>query len=117
MPEGNVRPLRGIGKSNPIFGRRWKTRWAATLQIAAAQTACTVVDVSVAGARLRTDQSGGRGDPVFLIVGNNSAISARIAWCLDGSVGLCFIEEQPWVLDLIPFAECYRPSCTPNHCS
>lgn len=115
MYQGNVRPLRGIAKSNLIFGRRWKTKWVATLQTAAVQTPCTIVDVSVAGAKLRVNHTGERGDSVCLHIGNNAAILARVAWRQVDSVGLCFVEDQPWVLDLIPRAESHRPSCTPNH--
>ena len=115
MPQYNVRQLRGIAKSNPIFGRRWKTKWAAKLQMAAEQMPCTVVDVSVAGARLRIDRAPEEGNAVSLFIGNKGTIPASVVWCHDGSVGLCFAEEQPWILGLIPAAESDRPSHTPYH--
>jgi hypothetical protein len=110
MHQGNVRPMRGVGKSNPIFGRRWKAHWAATLQTAAAQMSCVVIDVSVTGARVRTFQIPRDGDHVSLLIGTGEAISARVAWSSDDSAGLCFAEDQPWILRLIPFAESLRPS-------
>jgi hypothetical protein len=116
MPQGNVRPLRGITRNNPIFSRRWKTKWAATLQTVAAQWPCTVTDISVAGARLRFDRSpDDESAVVHLFIGNRRAISARVVWCRADSVGLCFVEEQPWILGLISPAESDRPSHTPNH--
>jgi PilZ domain len=110
MHQGNVRPLRGVEKSNPILGRRWKTHWAATLQTAAAQMSCIVVDVSVTGARVRTFQIPSDGDNVSLLIGTNDAISARVAWRSDDSAGLCFAEDQPRILRMIPFAESKPPS-------
>jgi hypothetical protein len=115
MPQDNVRLLRGITKSNPIFGRRWKTNWAAKLQTAAAHMPCTVLDVSVLGAKLRIERAPDEGNTVSLFIGNQGTISAHVVWCHDDSVGLCFAEEQPWILNLIPAAESDRPSHTPNH--
>jgi PilZ domain-containing protein len=115
MPQGNVRWLRGIATGNAMFGRRWKTKWAAKLRTAAAQLPCTVVDISVAGARLRIYDAPDEGNAVSLFIGNEGAISARVVWCHDNSVGLRFVEEQPWILDLIPYAESERPSHTPGH--
>jgi hypothetical protein len=110
MHQGNARPLRGVAKTNPIFGRRRKTHWAATLQTVAAQMSCIVIDVSVTGARVRAFQSPSDGDKVSLLIGTSDAISARVAWRSDDSVGLCFADDQPWILRLIPFAESPPPS-------
>jgi hypothetical protein len=110
MHQGHVRLLRGVAKGNLIFGRRWKTHWAATLQTAAAQMSCIVIDVSVTGARVRTFQMPSDGDHVSLLIGTGDAISARVAWRGDDSAGLCFAEDQPWILRLIPFAESQVPS-------
>ena len=114
MFRGNVRRLRGMAMSNAIFGRRWKTKWAAKLQTGIAQIPCTVVEVSVTGARLRMDSAPDEGSAVSLFIGNEGAILARAVWAHDDLVGLCFIDEQPWILDLIPYAEADRPSPTPN---
>jgi hypothetical protein len=103
-----------MATSNAIFGRRWKTKWAAKLQTGTAQIPCTVIDVSVAGARLRIDHAPDEGNAVSLSIGNEGVILARAVWGHDGSVGLCFVEEQPWILDLIAYAETDRPSGTPN---
>ncbi len=108
MPQGNVRQLRGIATSEPTRGRRWKTKWAARLHTAAAQMPCTVLDVSIAGAKLRIDHALDEGNAVSLFIGNKGAISARVVWRHDDSVGLCFVEEQPWIVGLIPHAESDR---------
>ena len=112
MHQGNIRPLRGVAKSNPILGRRWKTHWEATLQTVAAQMSCIVINVSVTGARVRTFQIPSDGDNVSLLIGTGDAISARVAWRSNDSVGLFFVQDQPWILGLIPFAESQPPSYT-----
>ena len=114
MPRGNVHQLRGMATSNAIFVRRWKTNWIAKPQTGNVQIPWTVIDVSVAGARLRIDHASDEGNAVSLFIRDKGAILARVVCGHEGSVGLCFVEEQPWILNLIPYAETDRPPGTPN---
>ena len=105
MHSGSVRQLRRPITSNVAPGQRWNTKWPAKLQTGAAQTPCTVVNVSVAGARLRVDHAPDKGSIVLLFIGNAEAIVARVVWRRDDMVGLCFAEDQPWILDVVPTAK------------
>jgi PilZ domain-containing protein len=105
MPSGSVRQLRRPITSNVAPGQRWKTKWPAKLRTGVAQTPCTVVNVSVAGARLRVDHAPDKGSIVLLFIGNADAIVARVVWCDSGLAGLRFVEDQPWILSVIPTAK------------
>ena len=110
MLRGTVRQLRRPIASDVVPGQRWKTKWPAKLQTGVAQTPCTVVNVSVAGARLRVDHALDEGSIVLLFIGHANAIIARVVWCHDDLVGLCFAEDQTWVLNVIPTAKIGQPS-------
>ena len=110
MPSGNVRQLRRPIASNVVPGQRWNTKWPAKLQTGLAQTPCTVVNVSVAGARLRVFHAPAEGSVVFLFIGNSRVIIARVVWRHDDLVGLRFAEGQPWILNVIPTAKLGQPS-------
>jgi hypothetical protein len=59
-----------------------------------------VMDVSSDGANLLVE-SPLRGDaPLWLIVENVGPIAAHVAWQEERRVGLCFLEEQDWVLQV-----------------
>ena len=105
MLRGNVRQLRRPIASNVVPGQRWQAKWPAKLQTAAEQMPCTVVNVSVAGARLRVDHAPDKGSNVLLFIGHADAITARVVWRHDDMVGLCFAEGQPWILDVVPTAQ------------
>ena len=59
-----------------------------------------VMDVSSDGANLIVESPLSGDAPLWLIVKNVGPIAAQIAWRDKGRVGLCFLEEQDWVLQV-----------------
>jgi hypothetical protein len=94
----NVRRLRRPVTANAA-GRRLRANWPAELKVGGGRAACTVVDVSEAGANLRISHVPEQA-LVWLLIENVPPISAAVAWRGDGRAGLVFVEEQRWVGDL-----------------
>jgi hypothetical protein len=59
--------------------------------------ACTVLDVSSAGACLRLDAPGPQTTALRLIVGTVAPISAVSTWRKGALLGVRFLHEQQWV--------------------
>ena len=57
-----------------------------------------VMDVSSDGANLLVESTLSEAAPLWLIVENVGPIAAHVAWRDESRVGLCFLEEQDWVL-------------------
>jgi len=71
------------------------------LQVGDGRTPCVVVDMSARGAGLSIDEAPGEGQIVVLVVRDQKPISARVVWQRRGATGLCFLEQQPWILGLV----------------
>jgi hypothetical protein len=97
----NIRPLRRPIGRHAAFERRWKTRREAEVRVADARTPCVVVDMSVNGAGLSIGEPPVEGSVVSLILSDRRPIEARVVWRRVGAVGLCFLQRQPWVVDLV----------------
>jgi hypothetical protein len=59
-----------------------------------------VMDVSSDGANLLVESPLSGDAPLWLIVENVGPIAAQVAWQEKSRVGLCFLEEQDWVLQV-----------------
>ena len=58
------------------------------------------MDVSSDGANLIVESPPSGDGRLWLIVENVGPIAAQMAWRGKGRVGLCFLEEQDWVLQV-----------------
>jgi hypothetical protein len=63
------------------------------------RAACTVLDISSAGACLRLEAPAPRTATLRLIIGNVPPIVATPAWRKSALLGVHFPCEQQWVLD------------------
>ena len=97
--ECNVRKLRR-SETSSSNGRRLRANWPAELRTNGEKTHCMVMDVSSDGANLIVESPLSGDAPLWLIVENVGPIAAQIAWRDKGRVGLCFLEEQEWVLQV-----------------
>lgn len=97
--ECNVRKLRRCG-TGPSTGRRVRANWPAELRTNGEKTDCVVMDVSSYGANLLVESPLSGDAALWLIVENVGPIAAHIAWQKKSRVGLCFLEEQDWVLQV-----------------
>jgi len=97
--ESNVRKLRRSGTSSSN-GRRLRANWPAELRTNGEKTQCMVMDVSSDGANLLVESPLNGDVPLWLIVENVGPIAAQVAWQERNRVGLCFLEEQDWVLQV-----------------
>jgi hypothetical protein len=95
----NVRRLRRPAGSAATSGRRLRANWPAELKVGGGRAACTVVDVSGAGANLRISHVPEQA-LVWLMIENLPPIAASVAWREGGHTGLAFAQEQEWVLNL-----------------
>ncbi len=59
-----------------------------------------VMDVSSDGANLLVESPPSADAPLWLIVENVGPIAAQLAWQKESRVGLSFLEEQEWVLQV-----------------
>jgi len=98
---GDIRPLRRPCEHHEAWERRWKTSWKAELLGAGSRLPCTVVNMSVSGAGLSIDGAPAEGSVVSLVLSGADRIPARVVWRRFGAMGLCFLERQPGVLDLV----------------
>jgi len=94
-----VRRLRRPPGSATSSGRRLRANWPAEIKVAGGRAACTVIDVSGAGANLRVSHLPEQA-MVWLLIDKLPPIAASVAWREDGHAGLAFAEEQRWVLDM-----------------
>lgn len=97
--ESNVRKLRRSGTSSST-GRRLRANWPAELRTNGEKMPCLVMDVSSDGANLIVESPLSGNAPLWLIVENVGPIAAQVAWRERSRVGLCFLEEQDWVLQV-----------------
>jgi len=58
------------------------------------------MDVSSDGANLIVEGPLSGDAPLWLIVENVGPIAAQMVWQEESRVGLCFLEEQEWVLQV-----------------
>jgi hypothetical protein len=98
----NVRKLRRPAGSGPSADRRFLADWPAELRAGATKLACTVIDVSSAGACLRIDHVLPRTQDLFLVVADVPPVPVAVAWREKNRLGLRFLEEQKWVLESDP---------------
>ncbi len=96
-PEENIRRLRRPESDQGAPGRRWKTNWPAELSSPQARIRCMVLDISSWGARLSLEVPAGLPDQVWLTIDSVGTIAAQIVWRRDDSMGLQFLEQQPWI--------------------
>jgi hypothetical protein len=93
----NIRRLRRPMHNAPGAGRRLKVDWTAELKVGATRIPCTVLDISSAGAQLRTDATLPVNRKLWLMLPNAAAIPAALAWRQEGRVGVRFLREQNWL--------------------
>jgi PilZ domain len=93
----NIRWLRRPGGKHGAPGRRLKANWQAEIRAGGRRIACTVIDISTSGARLRVEAPTGEPDRLWLLIDNMAPIPAELAWRKGSHVGLYFRQEQPWV--------------------
>ena len=86
-----------------------RANWPAELRIdGGARLECTVLDLSSAGARLRVEGEVGEFSHARLVIENLPPVAAVLAWRKRHQIGLRFIEEQGWVLEL--YTERFDPA-------
>jgi len=98
---GNVRPLRCPSEHKAAWARRWKTSWKAEVQAEGERLPCVIVNMSVHGAGLSVDAAPDEGTVVSLVLSGSNQYRARVVWRRFGAMGVCFLERQLGVLDLI----------------
>lgn len=105
----NIRSLRRPAGKSVNAGRRLRANWPAELRIeGGGRLKCTVIDLSSAGARLRVEGDLGEVGHARLVIDNLPPVAAALAWRRRDQVGLRFVEEQPWVLEL--YAQRFDPA-------
>jgi len=92
----NVRVLRRPDNDLASPNKRWKTDWPAELTWASGGCACTVLDVSSWGAKVRAERVP-QGEPVSLRIDGVGVIPATVVWWNDGVLGVQFRVQQGWV--------------------
>ncbi|MBZ6377637.1 hypothetical protein B5C34_03910 [Pacificimonas flava] len=80
-------------------GPRRRVLFRGELLTGSGPVACTVVDVSAGGARIRTDTPLEPGAPVTLTVPGHPDFQGVIAWGNDGKAGVAFLDIAPRNLD------------------
>jgi hypothetical protein len=95
----NIRPLRRPDGAES--GRRLRTGWPAELRLAGGRRIrCTVVDLSSAGARIKLDAPAVEFRQARLVIDRLPPVAAALAWRRRDQLGLTFLAEQGWVIDL-----------------
>jgi PilZ domain len=100
MSQDNVRPLRRPAGAQGGEGRRLRANWPAELRADGRRVACTVLDISSAGASVRLEGALGASDLARLVIGVRAPIAAEVVWRKSGRVGLRFLKMQRWIADL-----------------
>ena len=98
---GSVRPLRCPSEHKTAWARRWKTSWKAELQAEGERVPCVVLNMSVHGAGLSIDGPPDEGTVVSLVLSASNRFPARVVWRRFGAMGVCFLDRQLGVLDLV----------------
>jgi hypothetical protein len=93
----NIRTLRRPDGAGPSPTRRLCANWPAEIRAGGVRIACTVLDVSSAGAHLRVDCVPPPSERIWLLVENVGPVAAQIAWQKRDRMGICFMKEQEWV--------------------
>ena len=93
----NVRWLRRPGSKHGAPGRRLRANWRAEIRAGGRRIACTVIDISSSGARLKVEAPLAQAERLWLLIDNIVPIAAELAWRRGSDVGLYFRQEQPWV--------------------
>ena len=96
---GNIRPLRR--PNHAAFERRWKTSWKAELQASETNVSCVVVNISSRGAGLNVSDAPVEGSIISLTLEDCQPIEARIVWRKGNAAGVCFVERQQWVVEVV----------------
>jgi hypothetical protein len=104
----NVRHLRRLIGHHNAEGRRHSADWPAELRFPHARLPCTVVDISSSGASVRIGTLPQDVSSLWLIVGSMRPIAGALVWRRRERVGLRFLQEQQWVVDLL--AERFDPA-------
>jgi hypothetical protein len=95
-----VRRLRRPEGAAPLSGRRLRANWPGEIRANGMKIACTILDVSSGGASLRAESGLGEASQLWLVVENVGPVAAEFAWQDKNRVGIRFLEEQDWVLQL-----------------
>jgi hypothetical protein len=95
-----VRKLRRPEGAAPLSGRRLRANWPGEIRIAGEKIACTVRDVSSGGASLTTEAAPEADGELWLVLENVGPVPAALAWRENNRVGIRFLKEQDWVLQL-----------------
>ena len=72
--------------------KRITVNWPAVLLEGGKRSVCTVINISVNGAKLRANHAIPRGSTIGLVSEHFGALDAAVTWCKSEAVGIRFVD-------------------------